>query len=261
MPSVTSANASASDHDGVFSEWVRAASADAWQVEGRMREAAGGGAADLRDIRLMASGLPHPAWNNADVTGPEPDLAGARSFYARRGVPWGLRVPAGTPWRPGRYMLSQRLMGLVPGDLRPAPAVPGLELRLAEPGDAETVVALDAAGFDEDPEMTRPWVAPHVGATGFEVALAELGGETVATAFTLRSDGRAGPAFYLGGVTVVPEARGRGIAASISGWLLGRGFGRGARLGHLWADHDEAARIYARLGFRDAILVDVYTEV
>ena len=226
-----------------------------------MREAVGGGTADLRDIRLMASGLPLPSWNNADVTGPAPDLEGARAFYAARSVPWGLRVPAGTAWSAGRYTLSQRLMGMEPGALRPAPAVAGLELRLAGPEDADTVVGLDAAGFDEDPNVTRPWVAPHVGADAFEVALAELGGEAVATAFTLRSDGRAGPALYLGGVTVVPDVRRRGVAAAISAWLLERGLAARPRLAHLWADHDEAARIYARLGFADALVMDVYTEL
>jgi hypothetical protein len=77
---------------------VRTAHADGWAVEGALREPFGGGIATLRGIRLMASGLPHPQWNSADVTGPYADLDGAREFYAARDVAWGVRVPAGMPW-------------------------------------------------------------------------------------------------------------------------------------------------------------------
>jgi len=57
---------------------VRTAHADAWAVEGALREPYGGGAATLRGIRVMASGLPHAQWNSADVTAPEADLDAAR---------------------------------------------------------------------------------------------------------------------------------------------------------------------------------------
>ena len=73
---------------------IRTAHADAWAVEGALREAYGGGAATLPGIRLMASGLPHPQWSSADVTCPRRPEA-ARAFYAERGVRWGVRVPTG----------------------------------------------------------------------------------------------------------------------------------------------------------------------
>ena len=57
---------------------VRTAHADAWAVEGVLREPYGGAVATLRGIRVMASGLAHPQWNGADVTGPYSDLEGAR---------------------------------------------------------------------------------------------------------------------------------------------------------------------------------------
>ena len=95
---------------------VRTGHADAWAVEGALR-APYGGAAALPGIRLMASGLPHVQWNGADVTGPGADLEGARRFYAERGVPWGVRVPAGMAWRAGRHVLPLPLMGLPARDL------------------------------------------------------------------------------------------------------------------------------------------------
>lgn len=248
-------------HETLLAARVHEATADVWEHMGRLHEGTGGGATELRDLRLMASGLPLPAWNNADLTGPAPDLDGADAFYGARAVPWGVRVPAGAGLERGRCRLTLRMMGLASGELRPAPAVDGLELRSAERADADLVVALDATGFGDDPKVTRPWVAPHVGAAGFVFVLAAVGGKVIGTAFTVRSDGRAGPALLLGGVTVMPEARGRGVAGAMSWWLLERGFASGALLAHLQADTATAARVYGRLGFADAGELEVYTEL
>jgi tRNA-dihydrouridine synthase len=49
---------------------VRAAHADVWAAHGRFREPAGGGDLRLPGIRVMASGLPHPQWNNGDIDDP-----------------------------------------------------------------------------------------------------------------------------------------------------------------------------------------------
>ena len=240
---------------------VHVATADAWERMGRLHEGSGGGVGALCDLRLMASGLPLPSWNNADLTGPAPDLEGAGAFYATRAAPWGVRAPAGAPVERGRWRLTQRMMGLEAGGLLTVPRVPGLELRSAKRADADLVVALDAAGFGEDPRVTRAWTEPHVGAAGFDFVVGELGGESIVTAFTLRSNGWAGPALLLGGVTVMPEARGRGVAGAMSSWLLERGFAGGARLAHLHSDTATAAAVYARLGFDDAGELDVYTEL
>lgn len=240
---------------------VQSAHADMWQVEGRLREPSGGGAIELRGIRLMASGLAHPQWNNGDVTGPDADLEGAREFFDQRGLPWGVRVPAGMPWPHGRRLLHKRLMGLSAADFRPAPEVPGLEIELAGPADLDAVVAVDSAAFGEDPELVRPWFAPHISAPRAAVALAVLEGEPVATAFTVRSDGRAGPCLYLGGVAVIERARRRGVGAAVSSWLLARGLAAGAELAHLNPDTDAAARLYERLGFVETAGLDVYVDL
>jgi GNAT superfamily N-acetyltransferase len=165
------------------------------------------------------------------------------------------------PWSHGRRRFRQGLMALRPGEHRPAAAVPGLVVREAGRSDAAAVVAIDAIAFEEDPEVERPWVEPHIGAPGCTVAVGLLDGEPVAGALAMRTDSRAGHCFYVGGVAVLPAARRRGIAARIATWLLERGFAAGAELGHLHADREEAARIYARLGFVATAGFDVYAEL
>jgi GNAT superfamily N-acetyltransferase len=240
---------------------VRTAHADGWAVEGVLREPYGGGVATLRGIRVMASGLDHPQWNGADVTGPYADLEGARAFYAERNVAWGVRVPAGMPFKAGRHLFQMRLMGLLAGGLQAAPPVAGLTLREAGPDDLETVLYVDTSAFGSDPALYRPWTAPHLSAPQITVALAELGGEAVGTAYALRSDGPAGPAVFLGGVAVLEAARRRGVAAAMSAWLLERAFADGARLAHLHPDTDTAARVYSRLGFTAAGALDIYVDL
>jgi GNAT superfamily N-acetyltransferase len=240
---------------------VRTAHADAWAVEGTLREPFGGGTATLRGIRLMASGLQHPQWNSADVTGPYADLEGAREFYAARGVDWGVRVPAGMPWESGRHLFRQPLMGLLAGGLRAAPPVPGLALRQAGRDDLEVVLAVDTTAFASDPALYRPWTAPHLSEPRITVALAELDGEAVGTGYALRSDGAAGPAVFLGGIGVVGGARRRGVAAAMSAWLLQQAFADGARLAHLHPVSDAAARVYDRLGFSATGALDIYVDL
>lgn len=237
---------------------VQVAHADAWQVEGRLREPWGGGALEVPGLRLMASGLVGPQWNSGDVTAPDADLDAARAFYRERGAAWGLRVPAQLPWRHGRPLLTLRLMSLVPETFAPAPAPAGVVVRAAGPADLETVLAIDAPAFGADPAEDRGWLAPRLGVDAVTTALATLDGEPVGTGLAVRSDGRAGPALYLAGVAVVEGARRRGVAAALSSWLIARGVAGGARLVHLHAASDAAARVYARLGFADAPPLDVY---
>ncbi len=245
-----------------LSERVWAAHGDASQVEGRLREPYGGGVADLRDIRVMASGLPHPQWNNGDVTGPDPDLAGARAFFAERSVPWGVGVPVGVAWHGGgRLLFRKRLMGLMAAAFRRAPDADGVTVRAAGPDDLDAVLHVDTTAFEEDPDWQRPWLEPHLHAQAVTVALAELAGEPVGSAYALRSNGRAGPAVYLAGVAVLPTARRRGVAAAMSSFLLAEAFDAGARLAHLHPDTDEAARVYARLGFNEVDGFDVYVDI
>lgn len=241
-------------------ERTRAAVADAWQAEGLLREPLGGAVAELRDVSLMASGLPHAQWNNADVIGPEPDIGGALAFYAERGLPWSIRVAAGMPCAHGRYVMRQRLMALRAPSFRPGPHIPALGLAPAGPNELESVVDIDSAAFEEDPEIDRLWIEPHFGAARVETALGALNGRPLATGYTLRTDAWAGPALHLGGVAVLEQGRRRGVASALASWLLGRGFAAGAELAHLHAESEASARVFARLGFEDAGELDVYAE-
>src|SRR5919107_1311530 len=202
-----------------LAERVRAAHADAWQEQGRLRVPYGGGVAELPGIRLMASGLQHPQWNNGDVTDAGlVDVEQVAAWYAGLGVPWGVRVPAGVSWPHGRRLFGKRLMGLT--RLKPAAPVPGLSVRAASPADLEAVLHVDSVGFGSEPSAERPWVEPHLKADRVTVALGLLDAEPVATAYALRSDGLAGPAVYVAGVAVLPEARRRGVGAAVSSWLV-----------------------------------------
>jgi GNAT superfamily N-acetyltransferase len=252
---------------------VRTAHGDAWQGEGELRASLAGGVGTVRGARLMASGIARPQWNNADFDDPaRADVEAMSEWYAGRTVgdrpvPWGVRVPAGADWPHGRFLFRKRLMGLaLDGFGRQSSNSPSggqnrVVIRPAGRPDLEAVLRVDSIGFDTDPEVSRPWLEPHLGAANVVVAVAELDGEPVATAYTLRTDGRAGPALYLAGVTVVPAARRRGIAAMTSAWRLARGAAAGARLAQLHPDSDEAARVYARLGFVEVGGLDIYVDL
>src|SRR5689334_7225099 len=99
------------------------AHADSWEAQARLRARWGGAAVALRGIRVVACGVPHPHFNGADVVEADCDLAGARAFYAARGLGLGVRVPAGLPWSLGRHVLSLRLMALPRAAFVPARAV------------------------------------------------------------------------------------------------------------------------------------------
>lgn len=253
-------------------EQVWQAHADVWQAQGRLRIPAGGGAGDLPGIRLMASGLPFAQWNSGDVTDAAAvDVDAVRRWYAARaggrGVPWGVRVPHGTPWRHGRLVTRLQCMALPAGALRPG-RLPSTEIRLrrAGPSDAAEVARVDAAAFGDPVGPNRGWVAPQLGADGFDVVVAEVGSAVVGsavvgTATGVRTRGRAGPAMGVFGVGVLPEWRRRGIGAALTCALVTAAEADGAMLTHLTAESDDAARLYAGLGFEATAPIDVYVEL
>jgi GNAT superfamily N-acetyltransferase len=135
-------------------------------------------------------------------------------------------------------------------------------VRAATEADVDAVVHVDATAFDADPDLQRRWLAPHLRAsvTAVTTALALDRGRPVGTAYSVRSNGRAGPAVRRRR-RVLPGHRHGGVAGAMSSWLIARGIDDGARWIHLHPDTDEAARVYARLGFLEVDGVDVFVGI
>ncbi len=244
---------------------VHAANGDTWQAQGRLREGLGGGAAELSGIRLMASGLAHPQWNSGDVVDPAVvDIESVRAWYAARDVPWGVRVPVGLRWPYGRKVVAKRNMGVLAADLRLTAPPPQVEVRTLRADDLDPFVSIDAEAFDDDnPHALRAWTAPMVGADGFLPVLAHLAGEPVGVACGVLTDdagGAGGTSIGVFGVGVRPAARRQGIGAALTTYLLRWGLASGADLGWLNPDTEEAARLYASLGFEETGGFDVYVD-
>jgi ribosomal protein S18 acetylase RimI-like enzyme len=208
----------------------------------------------------MATGLPHPQWNNGDVYDPPTvDLDEVVQWYSGLGIPWGLRVPAGAEWHHGNHLFRKRLMGAVPGSFRAPHPVAGLELRSAGPDDLESILAVDVVAFEQPPELERPWLEQLLDHPSTTLAVATLEDTVVATGSVLRSDGWAGPAGYVAGIAVEPTVRRRGIGAAVTSWLMEQA--GDVALWHLHPDTDSAARIYYRLGFVEVEGLDIYVDL
>lgn len=238
---------------------VYAAHVDSWQAHGRVFEGAGGGVALCPGLRLMASGLPYDYLNTACVVDDSvADIECARRWFGERGLPWGVLVPAGTRWQHGTRLLSQHLMAVVPKGFIPPRAPYGLELAAARPEDIDAVVAVDSAAFGSELDAARAWLAPLCRSDAVEVAVALYKGAVVGTGYATTCEGDAGFTVYLGGIGVVPAARGRGVGSALSSWLVERGLERGAGFAHLQTESDAAARVYSALGFRRCGGIDIY---
>lgn len=189
---------------------------------------------------MMASGLPVPKWNNADIISADVDVGALQAWYAERDVPWGIRVPLELSFDLGEPLFEKRCAGLLPDAVRRAAAVRGVSIRRASPGDLPAYAAVELAGFDtDDLELERRWLQPAMGASGFAHWIAEAEGEAIGVAMTLLTAGRAGPAAYLGGVAAVPPWRGRGLEAMLASDAASEAFHAGAAFVHFNPDDDE----------------------
>ncbi|MGH2585527.1 MAG: hypothetical protein ACRDJE_11490 [Dehalococcoidia bacterium] len=234
---------------------VRAAHGDAWQVEGRLREPYGGGVHAVRGARLMASGIPTPKWNNADISSADVDLDAISAWYAARDLPWGVRVPVEIDLAIGEPLFTKRCFGLGKVDAPPAMAAGDLVVRRAGLEDLEAYIATDATVFDDDPALTRRWVVPVFGRPEFEHWLAYDDGMPVGVACTVHSDAWAGPAAMMTGVGVLPRRRDdradRSVERALIAAALESVFAAGAALAHAYADQEDEARLLRASGFTE----------
>jgi hypothetical protein len=235
---------------------VRTAHADAWQAEGRLREPYGGGVCAVRGARAMASGIRTPKWNNADVTHQQVDVEALRTWYAARGMPWGLRVPLGIPLAVGEPLFVKRCMGLVASSgtdsgLRLLDSPGGVQVRRIRADERDRFVALEVAAFGDDPATARAGLAPQFGVAGFDHWVAELAGATVGIATSVRSDELAGPAVMVTGMAAVPGADAQLVKTQLSAQISAQAVqaGPGATLVHVYPDDDEEAAAFAAVGF------------
>lgn len=189
---------------------------------------------------MMASGLPVPKWNNADIISADVDVGALQAWYAERDVPWGIRVPLELSFDLGEPLFEKRCAGLLPDASRPAAGVRGVSIRRASAADLPAYAAVELAGFEsDDPELERRWLEPAMGATGFAHWMAEAAGEAVGVAMTLLTAGRAGPSAYLSGVAAVPAWRGKGLEAMLASKAARGAFKAAAAFVHFNPDDDE----------------------
>ena len=234
---------------------VRAAHGDAWEVEGHAREGAGGGVGAVRGARLMASGIPTPKWNNADITEPVPDLEAIAAWYAARDLPWGMRVPVKIDLPVGEVIGPKRCFGLGPDGLArmveqvQTEASERVRVRLLGRGELEAAVAAEAALFGDADGYARRWIEPVFGHASFVHWVAYEGERPVGVACTVRSDGLAGPAAMLTGLEVTPSWAERGLAENLVLAAAATAFEGGAELVHAHPMDPAEADLLLRCGF------------
>lgn len=181
---------------------------------------------------------------------------------SRPRTPWGVRVPPGAPWPYGRHLFAKRCMALLLDGTALPDDPPGVRIRPARPEDLATYAAIDATVFGaDDPAATESFLRPMVGADGFHLVLAEVDGEPAGVGYGVRSSGAGGESVGVHGVGVLPAARRRGVGTAITAAVLRWAVSTGADLAWLNPDTDEAASLYARLGFEETEGSDVYVDL
>ena len=208
----------------------------------------GGGATTVRGARLMASGLPTPKWNNADITSADFDRDAVIDWYAARDVPWGIRVPLDLDVDLGEPLFEKRCAALQAADCQPVGAPARIEVRRATRDDLASYSAVEIEVFGGEEDLERRWLSPAIGAPGFAHWIAYHGVRAVGVAMTVATDDLAGPAAYLAGVAVGADFVGRGVPAHLATRAARAAFDAGATLVHMNPDDDEREWL-AEVGF------------
>lgn len=183
----------------------------------------------------------------------------ARHFRARGADFWWVVHPTAEPSGLGRHLEAAGLhavermnfMSLELDGCQPQPALPGVVFKVAEDRDAvHTYSELTYAYWEIPPEeqdtVARLHRAIVDGGFAGDPYLAYRDGKAVAKAY-LSFPGPPGVA-SLYGMSVLPEVRGQGIAAGLTGVMMARAKERGCHRAVLHAT-DMAVGVYRRVGF------------
>lgn len=183
-------------------------------------------------------------------------------LFDERGMP--LSIEFNTPLFPGLpailesegLSLAERepLLVLDPADFIPS-RTDGVSVRFLRPDDADSLLSAYSRIFTEV-LLEKPYVesadgivrlraeAGHSG--GSAHALASLDGSPAGTGFISTLDGVA----EINRVATLPAARRRGVAATLTSFMLEAAFGSGAQIAWLTAAGRPAQMLYENLGFR-----------
>jgi ribosomal-protein-alanine N-acetyltransferase len=163
-----------------------------------------------------------------------------------------LKVPAarhflaavGAEWEEAEYRLSL----LAPNSRTVPPHIPGLDLRVATPADASTLIMIQMEAFDRPAEVAGAHIAAGLAEKHRHFVLAEIAGDAVGM---VRSGTWAG----VGDITslgVLPVWRGRGIGRALLLDAIGTLFASGLERVDLEVEtgNTTALRLYESIGFR-----------
>jgi GNAT superfamily N-acetyltransferase len=220
----------------------RAAAVAVWKADAATRVR--GDWTDLGGLCLHTTGIAVAHWNGAKLVTRAGmaclDEAGA--WFADRGMPWGLLVPAELDHDHGLSLITEQPVML--RDLEDLDPVPDLQLRWDCAGDA---AAVQSQAFGDALDLTTEFVLPKVTNPASAVVVAYDGGLPVATATVFCVEGVAA----VFGVGTVEAARRRGLGAALTLAVLHEGRRRGCDLAYL-NPSPLGYGVYARLGFTDA---------
>ena len=225
---------------------ARAATLAMWRADAQARPR--GDWADLPGVQVHTTGFPVPQWNGAFVHGAltAPVLRDVATWFAARGMPYGVLVPDG----PAVALPGLTRTTTLPLMLRalPAPTVAlpdGYTLR-ADPS-AGDLAAVSAEAFGDPYDVDLAFVRPLLRLPWNLVVAAYADGRPVACARA------AVPGDVVGvfDVAVRTAHRGRGLGSAVTAAALALGTLAGGELAYL--NQSPAGHgTYARLGFRDA---------
>jgi mycothiol synthase len=197
------------------------------------RARGGGVGGRLLDLALAADDAPDRAWSHGDH-------------------PAAARLAARTGWRRTRDLWVMRRPTAVP--LPPLELPDGVRVRGYEPGDADDVLATNAAAFAHHPEqgamdaaelaerMEEDWFDP----AGLLVAVDDSG--LLGFHWTKQHDAATGEVYV---VAVDPRAQGRGLGRvlTLAGLHHLAGLGVAEVLLYVESDNVAAVRLYSSTGF------------